>query len=181
MHGFARYEFQLMLLRRMQDFHPELVEQALQSLDATRADLMAAHRRWSTLQWSQRFPHDVRQFSAALGPCDSERSLSYGEAVLVARRWALPRLWPDLAWEVLTDPEGMVLHQWLVRVSGEPGPLDDLSALVPWTCVVGDVMAAHPEATQVDLRVPSRWGVVVGDRLLTFVWGLYQATAPVDS
>lgn len=180
MHGFGRYEFQLMLLRRMQDFHPVLVQEALDSLGATRADLMAAHRRWSTLQWSRRFPHDVRGVSAALGPCDSERILTYGEVELVTRRWALPRLWPDLAWEVLTDPGGTVLQQWLVRVSGEPGPLADLDALAPWSCVVGDLVAAHEGARQVDLQVPSRWGVVVGGRLATFTWGLYQVTTRVE-
>ena len=180
MHGFGRYEFQLMLLRRMQDFHPELVLQALDSLGATRADLMADHRRWTTLQWSRRFPHDLRGFSAALGPSDSERRLQFGEAELVARQWALPRLWPDLAFEVMTDPAGNVLQQWLVRVSGAPGRLDDLDALVPWSCVVTDLVAAHDNARQVDLQVQSRWGVVVGDRLATFVWGLYQVTAPVE-
>lgn len=180
MHGFGRFEFQLVLLRRMQDFQPLLVQQALDSLGATRADLMAAHRRWSTLQWSRRFPHDVGQFSAALGPSDSERSLTYGEAVLVARRWVLPRLWPDLAWEVLTDEGGSVLQQWLVRTSGSPGPLDDLDAVAPWSCVVGDLVAAHQGARQVDLQVPSRWGVVVGERLATFSWGLLQVVEPVS-
>jgi hypothetical protein len=180
MHGFGRYEFQLMLLRRMQDFQPLLVQEALDSLDATKADLMAAHRRWSTLQWSRRFPHDVGQFSAALGPYDSERTLVYGEAQLVARRWALPRLWPDLAWEVLTDPAGTVLQQWLVRASGSPRSVRPVDTIAPWSCVVGDLMAAHEGARQVDLQVPSRWGVVVGDQLATFVWGLFQVAEPVS-
>jgi hypothetical protein len=53
-------------------------------------------------------------------------------------------------------------------------PLDDLATIPPWSCVVSDLTLAHPDAGQVDLQVSSRWGVVVGDRLATFVWGLFQ-------
>jgi hypothetical protein len=37
--GFGRYEFELMLLRRMADFQPGLVTSALEQLGAGRADL----------------------------------------------------------------------------------------------------------------------------------------------
>ena len=97
MYGFGRHEFQLMLLRRMQDFHPALVTEALGEIGATRADLLAAHRRWQELLRSPRFAHDVRRFQIALGTSDSERSLPFGEAVLTAHRWALPRLWSERA------------------------------------------------------------------------------------
>jgi hypothetical protein len=49
MRGFARREFQLMLLRRMADFQPELVARAYAKAGATRADYLAAHNRWQSL------------------------------------------------------------------------------------------------------------------------------------
>lgn len=184
MKGFARFEFQLMLLRRMADFQPDLVADALHRLDATRADLRAAHRRWQELQHSARFPHDLRRFTIALGPPDASRNLRFGEVVCVAHQWRLPVLWPDLVWEVVTDIEDTVLHEWLVRSSGGTSPaLQDFSTLVPWSCVVGDVVAAHPEARQVDLQLNSRWGVVLEvdgvKQLATFVWGLLQIVTTV--
>jgi hypothetical protein len=180
MRGFARREFELMLLRRMQDFHPDLVVAALERLDASRADLRAAHRRWQELMHSTRYPGDVRQFTIALGPPDSERTVPFGEVELLASRWALPVLWPDLAWEVVTDLDRTVLHTWLVRDSGAPSvPLEDLATIPPWSCVVSDLTSAHPAAEQVDLQLNSRWGVVVGDLLATFVWGLFQRVEKV--
>jgi hypothetical protein len=182
MRGFGRYEFQLMLLRRMSDFQPELVAGALQQLGATRADQRAAHRRWQELIHSSRYPDDVRRFEIALGPADSERSLPFGEVVCLGLRWSLPVLWPDLAWEVVTDGGDTVLHEWLVRESGVPGPLEVFADAAPWSCVVGDLVAAHSSARQVDLQLTSRWGVVGeqdgAEYLATFVWGLLQMVAP---
>jgi hypothetical protein len=178
--GFARYEFQLMLLRRMEDLQPDLVASALVQLGASRAEFRAAHRRWQELLRSRSYPSDVRRFEIALGPADTERTVPYGDVELLALRWSLPRLWPDLAWEVVTDGEGTVLHEWLVRASGGPaGPLDDLPTIAPWSCVVDDLAAAHPGATHVDLQLNSRWGLVIDDQLATFVWGLFQQVAPV--
>ena len=184
MKGFARFEFELMLLRRMADFQPDLVASALKQLDASRAEARAAHRRWTELQHSARFPNDVRRFTIALGPPDASRELHFGEVVCVAHQWRLPVLWPDLVWEVVTDGEDSVLHEWLVRASGGTSPaLQDFSAMEPWSCVVGDVVAAHPEARQADLQLNSRWGVVAEvdgvEHLATFVWGLLQIVAPL--
>jgi hypothetical protein len=174
-YGFGRHEFQLMLLRRMEDFHPDLVSGALRQVGATKADLRAAHRRWQELLRSRSYPRDLRRFELALGRPDAQRSVPFGDVEVLASQWALPVLWPDLAWEVVTTVDGMVLHEWLVRVSGGPEvPLDDLGAIPPWTCVVADLTLAHPAATQADLQVASRWGVVVGQQLATFVWGLVQ-------
>jgi hypothetical protein len=176
--GFGRHEFQLMLLRRMADFQPELVAEAQQRLGATRAEARAAHRLWRELGYSNTFPTDVRRYEIALGNADDRRSIRFGQVVLEGCRWSLPVLWPDLAWEVVTDGVGTVLHEWLVRDSGAPGPLGDFAAAQPWSCVVGDLVAAHPSAVQVDLQLNSRWGVVAEqggtEYLATFVWGLLQ-------
>ena len=188
MREFGRYEFELMLLRRMQDFQPGLVADALTLLGATRADARVAHRRWRELGYSPTFPTDIRRFEIALGKADDARSIRFGQVVLEAHHWSLPVLWPDLAWEVVTDGQGTVLHEWLVRVTGQPsGPLQDVTAMAPWSCVVEDVVAAHPAARQVDLQLNSRWGVVAeqdgADYLATFVWGLLQTVEqrPPDS
>ena len=182
MKGFARYEFQLMLLRRMADFQPDLVAAALRQLDSSRAEARAAHRRWTELQHSSRFPADVRRFTIALGPADTTRELPFGEVVCVVHQWRLPVLWPDLVWEVVTDTDDNVLHEWLVRAPGARLPaLQGFSALEPWSCVVGDVVAEYNGARMVDLQLTSRWGVVLDvggvDHLATFVWGLLQVVA----
>ena len=185
MKGFARFEFQLMLLRRMADLQPDLVADALHTLDATRADARAAHRRWQELQHSGRFPGDLRRFTLTLGPPDSSREVPFGEVVCVVHHWRLPVLWPDLSWEVVTDGNDTVLHEWLVRENKASPVLQDFSAMAPWSCVVGDVVAAHPEARQVDLQLNSRWGVVADIEgtgyLATFVWGLLQIVAPTPN
>jgi len=43
---FGLDHFQLVLLRRMADHHPELVDDALRTLGASHSDLRDAHRRW---------------------------------------------------------------------------------------------------------------------------------------
>ena len=170
-----------MLLRRMQDFQPGMVDAALQQLDSSRAELRAAHRRWQELMRSSRYPRDVRRFTIALGPPDSERSIPFGDVELRTARWRLPVLWPDLAWEVVTDTEGTVLNEWLVRDSGSPAvSLDEPATLPAWSCVVADLALAHPEAEQRDLQVNSRWGLLIGDQLATFVWGLLQQVEKVS-
>ena len=180
--GFGRYEFQLMLLRRMADFHPELVDRALAELGANRSEQRAAHRRWQELMRSKQYPSDIRRFEIALGGADDVRTVPFGDVVCHAHRWQLPRLWPDLVWEVVTDGAGTPINEWLVRAGDGQVPLD-VMAIQPWSCVVGDVMAAHPDARFADLRVASRWGLLIdrgGDRMATFVWGLFQQIVPFD-
>ena len=187
MKGFARFEFQLMLLRRMADFQPDLVADALHRLDATRADLRAAHRRWQELQHSSRFPHDVRRFTIALGPPDAVARAALRRGGLrrppVAAAGALAR--PCLGGRDRRSAD-TVLHEWLVRVSGalpfrcrtfrrwSPGP----ASSVTWSL--------HTRRSrQVDLQLTSRWGVVAEvdgvEYLATFVWGLLQVVASVEN
>src|SRR4051794_7842195 len=170
-----------MLLRRMADFHPELVDQALEQLGSNRAAQRAAHRRWQELMHSQRYPTDIRRFEIALGGADDVHTVTFGDVVCHAHRWQLPVLWPDLQWEVLTDGAGTPIHEWLVRAAGEAHVPADVMMIEPWSCVVGDVIAAHPDARFADLRVASRWGLLIdrdGDRMATFVWGLFQQIRP---
>ncbi len=180
MRGFARREFQLMLLRRMADFQPELVARAYASLHATRADYLAAHHRWQSLLRSGNAPEGLALYEAVLGPPDSEREEAVGDVTLTALSWPLTAgLWPDLRWELMVGFGGAVLNGWLVRATGTPVPslpaVGLLDQIAPWSCVVGDVLARLPTARQADPDVASRWFVIVGGQRLVFVHGLLQA------
>ncbi|MEU8077725.1 hypothetical protein AB0B31_20005 [Catellatospora citrea] len=180
MKGFARREFQLMLLRRMFDFQPELVEAACAELSASHAEYMGAHNRWQTMLRSRSAPKGLLLYEAVLGPADERREVPYGDAVLTAHRWRLAGLWPELRWEALVGTEDFVLHGWLVRAADSAVPeLGPVEGLAPWSCVVDDVLARFPGARQRDPEVPARWGVDVpvdggGVCRLMFVHGLLQ-------
>ena len=80
MRDFGPWEIQLMLLRRMADFQPDLVTAALDEMGATRAQQRAAHHRWQQLLRSSRFDHGITGIRAALGPpeSDAEHETAYG-------------------------------------------------------------------------------------------------------
>ncbi|WP_117215622.1 hypothetical protein [Allorhizocola rhizosphaerae] len=169
MKGFGRREFQLMLLRRMADFQPGLVEQAIAELGATHAEYMVAHNRWQSMLHARRASRGLDLYRAALGPPESEQDRRVGDVTVRACRWRLAGLWPDLHWEAVVGERRVVLHGWLVRASGTP------MVGQPWGCVVGDVLERFPEARQRDPDVPSQWLVELGDARLWFVHGLLQA------
>ena len=184
MRDFGPWEFQLMLLRRMADFQPELVTSALDEMGATRAQQRAAHHRWQQLQRSTRFDHGIRGVRAALGPpeSDAEHDTAYGP--VREQRWRLPYLWPDLRWCVLSGPGGTVLQSELVRVRPrEPALPSSASPPAPWSLVVADAaphLAHHRDDTLTSrtvLWLPSPDG---DTHRLTFVWGLLQE-AVIDS
>jgi hypothetical protein len=173
--GFARREFQLMLLRRMADFQPDLVAQAYEALGATHAQFMAAHNRWQTIQRSRRAPAGLRLLEAVLGPPDAQREIPWGDVTLTACTWRLVGLWPDLRWEAVVGLGGVVLEAALVRATGSAVPdLGRPADLAPWSCVVGDALLRYPGAESVDPDVPSRQLVVVDGARLWFVHGLLQ-------
>lgn len=189
MYGFGRREFQLMLLRRMADFQPDLVATALDEMAASPAEYRAAHHRWSQLRHSSTFDKGVGGVRAALGPPDTDRRHDRGFVPVRELRWRLPYLWPDLRWCVLADDQGELLHAELVREPVRPlapaitalitEPLRDRTAQLPepWSLVVADV-APHVRHTRDDpmtsrtiLWVPTEYGEMLS---LTFVWGLLQ-------
>jgi hypothetical protein len=174
--GFARREFQLMLLRRMADFQPELVTAAYEQLGADRAEFMAAHNRWQTMLRSRRAPAGLSLYRACLGPPDTERPVEWGDVTLTACAWRLAGVWPDLRWEAMIGAGGVAIDASLVRAPDSPVPeLGPPADLAPWSCVVGDVLGRYPSAEHVDGDVPSRWLVVVDGVRLWFVYGLLQA------
>jgi hypothetical protein len=172
-HGLARREFCLVLLRRMADTRPDLVLEALPRLSSNRAEARAAHRRWQALQHSPRAPRGVSLRTAVLGPPEEVEDRRFGDLDLVVRRWPLP-LWPHLWWEVLSGPGGAVLHEQLVRAPGSPVPPARPTDLRIWEHVLDDV-AGLPGARDVDPGVAPRWEVhLPGGLRAQFVWGLLQ-------
>jgi hypothetical protein len=175
-HGLARREFCLVLLRRMADTRADLVTDALPRLSADRAEAHAAHRRWQALLHSPRAPRGVSLRTAVLGPPEEREDRRFGDLDLVVRRWPLP-LWPHLWWEVLAGPGGTVLHEQLVRAPGSPVP-PATGELRVWEHVVEDV-AALAGAVDVDPGVVTRWEVQLPDGTRAqFVWGLLQQVLP---
>ena len=176
MRGLARREFCLVLLRRMADLRPDLVEQALPRLSADRAQARAAHRRWQALHHAPRAPKGLALRTAVLGPAEETTGRRFGDLDLEVRRWPLP-LWPHLRWEVLSGPGGPVLHEQLVRGPGSPVPPARPGALRVWEHVLDDVIGL-PGAESVDPQVVTRWDVrLPGGRRARFVWGLLQQVA----
>ncbi|AXI77350.1 hypothetical protein [Peterkaempfera bronchialis] len=187
--GFGPVEFQLVLLRRMADFHPELVEEAVRRLGASRAEMREANRRWQAMLRSRTFPHGERRCLAVLGPPESAGPQRVGDLELRALRWPLP-LWPDLRFELLLAPGGGVLNEWLVRAAGSPPPeLHTLADLDPWSCTVGDVAAAFAPARPLEGTAPTRWRLaftapdadgVARQAVADFTWGLLQEVRTAD-
>jgi hypothetical protein len=164
-----------MLLRRMADFQPDLVEAACAELGVTHAQYMAAHNRWQSMLHSRRAPQGLGLYQAALGPPDTQREIHVGDVTVTACTWRLPGLWPGLCWEAIVGVGGVVLRGWLVRDPADPAPeLPAVEHLAPWSCVVGDVLARFPGAQQVDPQTPSQWLVRVDGHELRFVHGLLQ-------
>lgn len=184
--GFGTTEFQLVLLRRMADYHPGLVEDAVRRLGSTRAGIREANRRWQAMVRAPGFPRGAARYTAVLGPPAASVARPVGDLACTARQWELP-LWPDLRFEVLLGPAGSgapLLNEWLVRADGAPTPaLRTCADLTPWSCVVADVAAAFPPAVPREGSAPTRFRLDFDApdahgrmRAYTadFTWGLLQ-------
>ncbi|MFF4650495.1 hypothetical protein [Streptomyces sp. NPDC001380] len=181
--GFGPLEFQLVLLRRMADFRPGEVEDAVLRLGSDRTAMREANRRWQAMIRSRGFPRGDRRYRAVLGPPESAGRRRVGDLELRVLRWPVP-LWPELRFEVLLAPGGAVFNEWLVRAPGTaPPPLRTLEDLAPWSCTVGDVAAAFAPARPMEGTAPGRWrlaftapdadGTARG-AVADFTWGLLQ-------
>ncbi|WP_051711479.1 hypothetical protein [Streptomyces sp. NRRL S-350] len=190
--GFGVTEFQLVLLRRMADFQPGLVEEAVRRLGADRASMREANKRWQAMVRAPRFPRGGARYAAVLGPAGTTVPRRIGDLACSARQWALP-LWPELRFEVLLGPAEVgspLLNEWLVRAVGAPCPRPrSIADLTPWSCVVGDVGAAFPPAVPREGSAPTRFQLDFdapdgGGRVCRwtadFTWGLLQELRPVD-
>ncbi|MFI8455034.1 hypothetical protein [Kitasatospora sp. NPDC085464] len=190
--GFGVTEFQLVLLRRMADFRPGPVEDAVRRLGADRASMREANKRWQAMVRAPRFPCGAARHAAVLGPAEASVPRRIGDLACTARQWTLP-LWPELRFEVLLGPAEIgspVLNEWLVRAPGVPAPeLRTVADLVPWGCVVGDVGVAFPTAVPREGSAPTRFRLDfeapdAAGRLRAwtadFTWGLLQEVRRED-
>ncbi|WP_344329450.1 hypothetical protein [Kitasatospora putterlickiae] len=174
----------------MADFRPELVEDAVRRLGATRAGMREANKRWQAMVRAPGFPSGARRYTAVLGAPQEVVARRIGDLVCTARQWALP-LWPGLRFEVLLGPGGAELNAWLVRAPGGPSPAPrSLAELTPWSCVVADVGEAFPPAVPREGGAPTRFQLdfTATDadgrpRACTadFTWGLLQEVRPAGN
>ncbi|PRH76109.1 hypothetical protein C6N75_27365, partial [Streptomyces solincola] len=141
---FGPREFQLVLLRRMGDFQPGLVEEARRELDASIAEMREANRRWQAMVRAPRGPGELSRYRRVLGEPESRARRTVGDLECEVLRWPVP-LWPDLRFEVLAAPGGPAWNAWLVRAPGARGPeLRTAADLRPWGCTVDEVARAFP-------------------------------------
>ncbi|MEU8823465.1 hypothetical protein [Streptomyces sp. NPDC048636] len=194
----APFPFVLVLLRRMADFQPGLVEDALRELGFGRAVMREANRRWQAMQRSPRRRPAVARYRSVLGPPETTAKRRIGDLTCDALSWPVP-LWPDLRFEVLTAPGGAVWNEWLVRAPGAAGPaLRTAADLDPWSCTVDEVARAFAPARPMEGSAPTRWRLAfdapdgapdgapetqtgeLRPYVAEFTWGLLQRVERVD-
>ncbi|MGW0415426.1 hypothetical protein ACWDZX_29870 [Streptomyces collinus] len=179
-------DFQLVLLRRMADHNPDLVEDARRRLGASVGDMRETNKRWQAMVRSPGSRSAAARYRSVLGPPEDVVARRLGDVDCEALRWALP-LWPELRFEVLVSPDGAVWNEWLVRAPGAPAPtLRTLDDLTPWSCTVDEAARAFAPARPLEGTAPTRWGLALtapgrdGVRhevVAEFTWGLLQRTA----
>src|SRR5512139_2958495 len=103
-----------MLLRRMADYHPAMVEELVERTGGSRHAVTDANRRWQAMIRSRTFPSGNRRYRMILGPPVAVERRRFGSAISEAMQWRLP-LWPQLRWETIAVPGGPVQQHWLVR------------------------------------------------------------------
>ncbi|MFE0330820.1 hypothetical protein ACWEWI_03290 [Streptomyces sp. NPDC003753] len=181
--AFTPRDFQLVLLRRMADHNPDLVEDARHELGASIADMREANKRWQAMVRSPRSRSALSRYRSVLGEPESTTPRRIGDLDCDALLWPVP-LWSDLRFEVLVAPNGVVWNEWLVRAPGAPSPeLKTLEDLTPWSCTVDEAARAFAPARPLEGTAPTRWGLAFtapdarGVRhqvAAEFTWGLLQ-------
>ncbi|MFJ9346025.1 hypothetical protein [Streptomyces sp. NPDC101237] len=179
-----RLDFQLVLLRRMADHNPDLVEDARRTLGASIADMRETNKRWQAMARSPRSRSAAARYRSVLGPPGSETTRRVGDLECTAWQWPLS-LWPALRFEVLAGPGGAVWNAWLVRAPGAAAPrLETYDDLAPWSCTVDEAARAFAPARPLEGTAPTRWGLALtmpdGRQVVAeFTWGLLQRTAVI--
>ncbi|WP_329460356.1 hypothetical protein [Streptomyces sp. NBC_01497] len=157
--AFGPGAFQLVLLRRMADHQPDLVDEARRVLGASRADLREANRRWQAMVRSARGRGARARYRSVLGEPERAFRRRVGDLDCDALQWPVP-LWPGLRFEIMVAPGGAVWNEWLVRAPGAPGPtLVTAADLRPWGCTVDELARAFPPARPLEGTAPTRFGL----------------------
>ncbi|WP_189822114.1 MULTISPECIES: hypothetical protein [Streptomyces] len=175
-------EFQLVLLRRMADHQPGLVEDARIAMGVSLTEMRDVNRRWQAMVRSPRARGAVERYRSVLGPAEAVVRRRVGDLECEAWQWRVP-LWPDLRLEVITGPDGVAWNEWLVRAPEAAGPaLRTAADLVPWSATVDEVaraFAAFGPVRMLDGAAPNRarLSLTLPDGSATvaeFSWGLFQ-------
>jgi hypothetical protein len=181
---FTPLDFQLVLLRRMADHNPGLVEDARHALGVSIADMREANKRWQAMVRSPRARTPASRYRSVLGVPETVLTRKVGDLECEAWLWPVP-LWPDLRFEALLAPNGStVWNEWLVRAPEAKSPeLRALEDLTPWSCTVDEAARAFPPARPLEGTAPTRWGLtftapdekgVRREVVAEFTWGLLQ-------
>ncbi|MFD4632015.1 hypothetical protein ACFVYR_35350 [Streptomyces sp. NPDC058284] len=187
---FTALDFQLVLLRRMADHNPDLVEDARHELGVSIAEMREANRRWQAMARSPRSRGAASRYRSVLGAPEATVRRTIGDLECEALLWPVP-LWPDLRFEVLRAPNGAVWNEWLVRAPGAPPPrLRTLDDLAPWSCTVDEAARAFAPARPMEGSAPTRWALAFeapdanGEPrscVAEFTWGLLQRVGVRDA
>ncbi|MFK0045664.1 hypothetical protein ACIQU4_16330 [Streptomyces sp. NPDC090741] len=178
---FGPAAFQLVLLRRMADFRPDLAEEARRRLGASLAEQREANKRWQAMVRSPRSRGALARYRSVLGPPESTAARAIGDLECEALLWPVP-LWPDLRFEVLAAPDGAVWNEWLVRAPGARGPvLETPQDLKPWSATVDEVARAFAPVRPLEGTAPTRWRLAFSVQgrpcVAEFTYGLLQRVA----
>ncbi|WP_460065217.1 hypothetical protein [Streptomyces sp. YKOK-I1] len=186
---FSVADFQLVLLRRMADHNPDLVDDARHDLGVSLAQMREANKRWQAMVHSPHARGALSRYRSVLGEPESRTARRVGDLDCESWQWPIP-LWPDLRFEVLLAPDNAVWNDWLVRAPQQPGPaLRALDDLTPWSSTVDEVARAFAPARPLEGTAPGRWGLaftapdargVPRDVIAEFTWGLLQRTTVRD-
>ncbi|MFC9787162.1 hypothetical protein [Rhodococcus sp. NPDC127528] len=185
--GFGVVNFELMLLRRMNDYQPALVTAAMKTLGKSGTDLRAAHAQWQR-GLRGHFPGGATRYRLALGSpavVTTRRVPLVGE--LTVEAWPMP-LWPGLQFQVTSGPGGAVVDERLARIAGSPAPaIATPEDLRPWIVTVDDLeiacapvryrAAAGPVASHVTAEFAALDGTACRAQ---FSWGLLQTALPTS-
>ena len=149
-------EFQLILLRRMADYQPRLVEEARSRLGFDVTEMRAVNATWQRMLRSKHSRGPLGQLLSVLGKPVDVLARKVGDVQCRCEQWELP-LWPELRFEAFIGPGDMLLKEHLVRAPGAPRPtLKTLGDLTPWSCVLGDIAVAFGRLRQLEGSAPTR-------------------------
>jgi hypothetical protein len=183
-------EFPLVLLRRMADYQPQLVEDARTRLGYDVTEMRAVNATWQRMLRSRHSRGPLGQLHSVLGRPVEVVERKVGDAPCRCEQWELPgEVWPGLRFEAFIGPGDMLLKEHLVRAPAVPRPaLRGLGDLTAWSCVLGDVAVAFGRLRQLEGSAPTRDLVLIDDIddgsgakvtvATEFVYGLLQSAYP---
>jgi hypothetical protein len=151
-------EFPLVLLRRMADYQPQLVEDARTRLGYDVTEMRAVNATWQRMLRSRSSRGTLTQLRRVLGSPVEVIERTVGDAPCRCEQWEISQeLWPGLRFEAFIGPGDMLLKEHLVRAPRAPRPvLKSLGDLTPWSCVLGDVAVAFGRLRQLEGSAPTR-------------------------